>query len=197
MSFRSERTKILPHELSVEQQRLYDQIRHGPRGAGTAFAMTDERDRLVGPYGAMLLSPPIGQALQALGEVCRFATSLTARQVELVILAVADFRTSAFIRYAHRRIAAQIGFSSQELDRHHDGELDATDGGDGVEASQRRLTLRLLRRTQLTDAEFAAFDAELGATALMEICAIIGYYNLLADLLALFDIRVDDAAIAS
>ena len=66
--------QLTPAELPVEQRRLYDAIVGGPRAAGPQlFELSDEQGRLNGPFGAMLLSPPVGGALQSLGAAIRYA----------------------------------------------------------------------------------------------------------------------------
>ena len=56
-----------PDELDAAQRALYDVITGGARANGPrAFALTDERGRLNGPFNAMLLSPDVGATLQEL-----------------------------------------------------------------------------------------------------------------------------------
>ena len=59
---------LMPAELNEEQREVYRAVTCGPRAAGPqAFALTDGEGRLRGPFNAMLLSPPVGLAVQALG----------------------------------------------------------------------------------------------------------------------------------
>jgi hypothetical protein len=54
--------------LDEEQRALYQDVASGPRSRGPqSFALCDEAGRLEGPFNAMLLSPRLGGALQALG----------------------------------------------------------------------------------------------------------------------------------
>lgn len=82
-----------PDELDAEQHRLYEAITSGSRAGGPGSAeLTDEDGRLAGPFNAMLLNPPVGDALQRLGAAVRYRGRLTDRAREVAILAVAAHR---------------------------------------------------------------------------------------------------------
>lgn len=68
----------------------------GPRAAESSFVLTDAEGRLEGPFNTMLLNPELGQSLQSVGSVIRYRTSLTDREREIAILAVAAERHSDY-----------------------------------------------------------------------------------------------------
>ena len=69
---RARLTGLTPGELDEEQREVYRAIACGPRAQGPQeFALTDEEGRLLGPFNAMLLSPPVGLGVQALGAAVR------------------------------------------------------------------------------------------------------------------------------
>src|SRR5215475_6534192 len=107
---------IAPADLDDAQRAVYDAITGGPRAsqAGTV-PITDEAGRLAGPFAVMLLSPEVGNAMQAVGAKVRFTTTLTARERELAILAVAGELRSDFERLAHEPAARQTGLSQPQL----------------------------------------------------------------------------------
>src|SRR5580698_7913173 len=94
--------KLSPAELDEQQRALYDAIATGPRASGPRhFALTDADGGLEGPFNAMLLSPPVGSALQALGAAVRYGSGFDNRDREIAILVVAHAWNCAFEVYAH------------------------------------------------------------------------------------------------
>ena len=86
---------LLPGELSEEQAAVYRAISGGPRAAGPqVFALTDGEGRRR-TVNAMLLSPPVGAALQAVGTAVRYESLLSDRVREMAVLLVAAHWGSA------------------------------------------------------------------------------------------------------
>lgn len=73
------------------------------------------RGRLRGPFNAMLLSPPLGGALQALGTAVRYGSTLTDRERELAILVVTARWDSAFGWESHEAIGRAAGVTQELL----------------------------------------------------------------------------------
>jgi 4-carboxymuconolactone decarboxylase len=186
----SERLPVLaPGELSESQRALYDEILGGPRARGPkVLEMTNRAGGLHGPFNAMLLSPKVGTALQALGAAIRYETALSATSREMAILSVAGARKSGYEVYAHEAIARSIGLSEDDLDALRQGEnprlVDADD------AAVLDVVRALLLRDDLDDAEYAAALAELGAEGLFELVALVGYYSGLALQLRVFRVQL-------
>ncbi|GAA2386336.1 hypothetical protein GCM10010404_49070 [Nonomuraea africana] len=153
-----------PDELDGAALALHEKITSGPRGA----SMTDERGALVGPFTAMLLSPPVGDALQELGAAIRYRSTLPPRARELAILTVADHWGSAFERRAHESAGRAAGLTEEELATLH--------SDDPFEAAVIGTTRRLLESGDLTDDEYAALDER----TLFELTTLVGYYATLA-----------------
>jgi 4-carboxymuconolactone decarboxylase len=80
-----------PASLDDAQVTLYDVIARGRRSGGESqFLLTNEDGSLTGPFNAMLYAPQLGHALQAVGEVIRFESSIPRRGRESAILTVAS-----------------------------------------------------------------------------------------------------------
>ena len=170
---------LAPQDLDADARRLYERIVGGPRTqVPRAFPLTDEAGRLNGPFNAMLLSPEVGSALQELGAAIRYRSTLSPRAREIAILEVSVLRHSSFEWYAHVRVGEQAGLTAAEIAALRDGlpapTLDAT------ESLMRELVRELVRERDLDDATFAAASQQLGNRALMELVALVGYYDLLA-----------------
>lgn len=168
-----------PAELDAEQRRLYEAITSGTRAGGPGAAdLTDEHGRLAGPFNAMLLNPPIGDALQRLGAAVRYRGRLTDRSRETAILAVAAHWECAFEWRTHAPIAARLGLSRSQLDALRGG--DDVDFEDAEESVVLRTTRHLLRDRDLDDDRYWETAGILGADRLFELTTLVGYYSTLA-----------------
>jgi 4-carboxymuconolactone decarboxylase len=168
-----------PQHLRADQRDLYDRITGGPRGTGTQhFPLLEEDGSLAGPFGPMLLNPPVGDALQELGAALRYRGALPDRARELVILAVAAHHNSRFEWRAHAPAARAAGVDDDELERVRAGALPA--GGDPVARAAARVALALMTHGDLEDAEFGAARETLGEAGVYEVTTLVGYYSTLA-----------------
>ncbi|MED7923916.1 carboxymuconolactone decarboxylase family protein [Nonomuraea sp. LP-02] len=170
---------LRPDELDEEQRQVYQAIAGGPRSRGPQlFALADEEGRLRGPFNAMLLSPPVGGALQAVGAAVRYGSVLPARARELAILAVAASWDSAFEREAHEAVGRACGLTEDELATLREGGLPEPD--DPAERAALRAVAALTARGRLDDEEYAGAVAALGERGLFELITLVGYYGTLA-----------------
>jgi 4-carboxymuconolactone decarboxylase len=177
--------KLPPGELTEEQRVLYDTITGGPRGQGKqVFALTDESGALRGPFNAMLLHPPLGSALQALGSAVRYQGKLTGRAREIAILVVARHWRSAFEAHSHEAIGASIGLTDDELAALREDRP----FGDGHDRLVAATASALAARGDLTDEEFAAARDALGSAVVFELTTLVGYYATLAMQLRVFQV---------
>ena len=171
--------------LEPEQQELHAQIARGPRAAGP-FSVVDGDGRLLGPFNALLHSPGVGAPVERLGAALRFSGEIDARTRELVICSVATHWRSDYEWYAHSRLGRSVGLSPAELESVGDGQI--PESASPSEVAALRLTLALLRdRTVPVEVYAAAVDHH-GAAGVVELCVLVGYYQLLAGVLAAADI---------
>lgn len=176
---------IPPADLTEAQRALYTSILDGPRKAG-AIALTDETGALIGPFGAFLMSPAIGDALQRLGAAIRFQTTLPDRVRELAILSVAAHRDSVFEWFAHEAEAHRHGVTTAELAKLR--EHTVPDPTDATEQCVLELTWALL--DDRVGDEFTRCSAALGLTTAYEVVALVGYYSTLAQQMRLLGLDV-------
>ncbi|MBU2696905.1 carboxymuconolactone decarboxylase family protein [Pimelobacter sp. 30-1] len=167
-----------PDELDAGRRALYDAIVGGDRGRDAAFALTDAEGRLEGPFDAMLLAPESGAAVQELGAALRYRTSLSGREREIAILAVAHAHRSDFEVWAHERVARRSGLSEAELADLRVGRAAGTFGAE--EAQVHAVVASLVATRDLDDATFRAGEAALGTARLAELVTLVGYYEMLA-----------------
>ncbi|RZL91926.1 MAG: carboxymuconolactone decarboxylase family protein [Variovorax sp.] len=149
----------------------------------------ETRGNAQGPFLAWLLSPGFAQPAQALGAFCRYNSSLSLEESELLILYVAAYYQCIGEQQIHEPIARAAGLSSDALI--------AIRTGDAPPLATPRLRLlsecakRLLEKNRL-DSELYSRAAEIfGEKALVEIVGVIGYYAMVAYTLNAFEMSLD------
>jgi alkylhydroperoxidase family enzyme len=178
--------------MTEAQRALYDYYSTGPRAApDSPFSLVAPDGRLQGPPAVWILSPAFGQALQQIGGAVRFGSRLPARAREIAILLVGHHHRSAFELYAHTRAGAAAGLTEADLAALAGDQEPA--GLSDVEACVFRTTRSVLDRGTLDEDEFRDAAGVLGEPGLLELVTIVGYYNMVAWQLAVFDIQPPDA----
>ncbi|MGW2222518.1 carboxymuconolactone decarboxylase family protein [Nonomuraea sp. NPDC001684] len=174
-----------PEDLDDAQTEVYRAITGGPRAAGPqVFPLADERGRLRGPFNAMLLSPPVGGALQALGAAVRYGSVLPDRARELAILVVAAHWGSDFERDAHEAVGRSCGLTEAELTAVREGRPPGL--ADPAERAAVLAARELTRTGTLAEEDYRAVTAALGERGLFELTTLVGYYATLALQLRVF-----------
>jgi 4-carboxymuconolactone decarboxylase len=177
-----------PSELDEDQLSVYRAIVGGKRAQGPQhFALTDDEGRLQGPFDAMLRSPTVGLALQALGAALRYGARLEPRAREMAILAVAARCHSAFERAAHEAVGRSLGLSDAELSSLARGQVPAS--ASRYEQVVVSTALTILELHDLGDEEYQAAASVLDERSLVELVTLIGYYSLLALQLRVFRVE--------
>lgn len=173
-----------PEQLDSDQRRLYDTILNGPRGRnGQGSSPVGPDGSLNGPFNAMLLSPTLGDAVQALGAVIRYSSTLPARSREIAILLVAHHCHSAYEWSAHSRHGLHAGLTEAEIES-LTGEAPVF--ADHEEAEVVTCVRELLHAGTLGDDVYLSAVEKLGRTQVFELVTLVGYYRMLAGVLATF-----------
>jgi 4-carboxymuconolactone decarboxylase len=162
---------LRPEDLDAEQREYYDRLLASPRRRAD---YADEQGRLRGAFNARLLDPAVGTAIQQVGAALRFHSKLPARLREIVILTVAQSQGCDYEWHGHLADARGAGLSAAQLEALRTG-APAPDL-DPAEAAARAAATALLRRRDLTDAEYAECVAEIGPVALFDIISLVGHY---------------------
>ncbi|WP_245580162.1 carboxymuconolactone decarboxylase family protein [Arthrobacter castelli] len=176
---------LSPAQLDDRQRAVHDAVAGPPRADGP-FLIADDDGHLAGPFNAMLYSPAIGHALQALGSALRFGGSLADRTRELVICAVAAALDSDYEWYSHSRVAAAAGVSKEELHSLARSELPGTISP--AEEAALRLAEAVLAGNRVDDDVHAEALRHHGHAGITELSVLVGYYQTLAGLLAAGDV---------
>lgn len=177
---------LTPDALAADQSELYEKIAAGPRANGPFRIMHDDGS-LAGPFNALLYSPTVGNAVQALGAALRFGGELPDRTRELVICAVAAALNSEYEWYAHSRAAVVVGISEDELAQLKAGTVPKE--ASGYEAAALELTRELIAEAGVKEDIHARAQEHLGYGGVTELTVLVGYYRTLAGLLAVAAVR--------
>lgn len=164
----------------------------------TRASMTDEQravhDQILqtrgnddGPFLAWLLSPALAAKAQALGAVCRYGTSLSLLESELLIMHVASWYECPAEAEIHGPIARRAGLPEDALEAIRNRQLPRFEAPRLNALSAVARELLMTRRLQA--ATYAQAVACLGEAALVEAVGILGYYALTAYTLNAFDMR--------
>lgn len=182
---------LKPNELDVAQRAVYESIAGGRRATGPQhFLLCDQGGALTGPFNALLYAPRVGAHIGRLGEAIRFETTLTDREREIAILAVADARRASFEWYAHERLGRACGLTDKEIETVRRGEGHVFD--EPREVAAHAVAATLAAGQSLDDAAYERVAAEFTERELVELVALIGYYMMLATLLDAFDVGVPE-----
>ena len=150
--------------MTADQRAVHDRIAAGPRGS------------VPSPFFAMLDSPGLADAIQAIGETIRYRTQMSDRLREIAICAAAAAFGSGYEWDYHDRLGIAAGLDRAE----RAGILDGT--GSGLPPQEAAVVAYVFTaiRERRADQEILATIVEAhGREIATEITAICGYYPLL------------------
>jgi 4-carboxymuconolactone decarboxylase len=153
-------------ELSPEQRRVRDKIVSGPRG------------EIIGPLRAVIHSPDLAERWSHLGEYLRFMTCLPSKLNELAILVTGRRWTSQIEWWVHARAAANAGLAAGVIESIRVGAAPLFD--DVEEAAVYEFARQLQQTGTVPLATYRAVEQRWGATGVVELTALIGYYTMVS-----------------
>ena len=169
-------------QLDESQAALFDALTRGPRGN----RIVDAEGSLTGPYNAWLYSPGIGDAVQQLGAALRFRSSLPAPLRELAILITAREWTAQFEWWAHAQLAAQAGLDPAIVEAIKERRRPVFRAP--VQETVYEFCHELLATRRVSEAIYARVVALLGASGVLELVTLLGYYALISMTLNVFEV---------
>jgi alkylhydroperoxidase family enzyme len=140
--------------------------------------------------GMMAHHPDLARAYHAFNGHVLFATTLSLRQRELVVLRVAAVRGAEYEWAQHVVQAIDAGMTSAEVDRVAEGP-DAA-GWTPLEQAMLRAVDELVAGAKISDETWAVLAADLDAKQLMDLVFTVGAYDLLAMAMRSFGVQLDD-----
>lgn len=167
LHLRGDRFRPLTYaELTPEQKTLAEHVMSGERGG------------LNGPFNVYMRSPEMGDLAQKLGAYTRFHTSVPKKLNELAIIITARFWSSQYEWLAHRKNAADAGLSPEIIDAVATGKRPKSMQPD--EEAVYTFCTELLDSRQVTDKTFAAAKSALGEQGVVDLIAVMGYYDIVS-----------------
>ena len=153
-------------------------------------AENPSRPKGLNALGVLAHHPELTEAYHHLIGHALFATTLSVRQRELIILRVAHLRDAAYEWAQHAFLAAEVGISEDEVARVRlEG---GASGWEPVEAALLAATDELVADARIGDATYAALAAELETRQIMDVVFTVGAYDVLAMALRTFDVPLDE-----
>lgn len=152
--------------MTPEQQSAVDAFNSGPRGS------------IRGPFSVLLNSPGAFNATQALGAYLRFQSGIPANLRELAILITARHWRQEYEWRIHSVLAREAGVSERAITL-----LAAGREAEGLSPDEMivfAFCRQLHRANDVDDAIFADVERLLGPAGVIDLCAVCGYYALLA-----------------
>lgn len=153
-------------------------------------ARRDDRPKGLNVLGTLARHPALTRAFHTFNGHVQFATTLSTRQRELLILRVAAVRSSEYEWAQHVVLGADAGLSSEEIDRIAEGR-DAPEWS-ALERAMLRAVDELIDDATITDATWAVLAGELDEQQMMDLVFTVGAYDLLAMALRSFGVELDD-----
>jgi 4-carboxymuconolactone decarboxylase len=160
--------------MSAEQKRVHGVIASGPRG------------QVRGPLAVWLRRPELAERAQALGEYCRYNSSLPKRLSELAILVTARYWKAEFEWFAHRQHALEAGLPEDIVEAIRTGR--APSFADPQDQAVYDISTAIYRDRGLSDEVYARGLSVLGEDRLVDLIGVLGYYALISMTINAFEV---------
>jgi alkylhydroperoxidase family enzyme len=154
------------------------------------FPRREGRPRGLNALGTLARYPALTRAFHTFNGHVLFASSLSARQRELLVLRVATLRSSPYEWAQHVVLAADAGMSSAEIEMVEQGP--GADGWSTLDRAMLSAVDELVTDARVADGTWRTLAAELDEHQLMDLVFTVGAYEVLAMAFRSFGIEVDD-----
>ncbi|KAA2314942.1 carboxymuconolactone decarboxylase family protein [Pseudooceanicola sediminis] len=169
-----------PETYSPRQREIHEAIASGPRGG------------VRGPLAVWLHRPELAAAAQALGQYCRYDSTLEPRLSELAILTIARIWGAEFEWFAHKGHGLRAGLSDTVVEAIRRGDTPVFDREDEEVVHAFARAAHVDR--QVPDALYARAIDVLGEQRVVDLVGVLGYYSLISLTLNIFRISPPDTA---
>jgi alkylhydroperoxidase family enzyme len=148
------------------------------------------RPKGLNALGTLAHHPELTTAFHTFNGYILFASTLTARQRELLILRVATVRESSYEWAQHSVLAGDAGLDATEIARIAEGP-DAP-GWSDLDRAMLSAVDELIGAGLIADATWELLGTELGEQQLMDLVFTVGAYEILAMAFRTFGVELDD-----
>jgi alkylhydroperoxidase family enzyme len=150
----------------------------------------DDRPKGLNVLGTLAVHPALARAFHTFNGHVLFATTLSLRQRELLVLRVAARRDAEYEWAQHAVLAADAGIEADEVARVVEGP-DAP-GWAPLDAALLRAVDELIAEAAIGDATWATLATELDERQLMDLVFTVGAYDALAMAFRSLGVELDD-----
>src|SRR5688572_20155149 len=151
-----------PEQQTPEQKKVFEQLVAG-------------RGRILGPYKIWIHSPTVASGMEHIGTFLNKKSSLSAREVEIGILVIAQHWDANYVRTAHVKAGKAAGLSQDTIDAILAGRDPKLT--DPHERAVHRFAAALVGGGKVSDTEFAEIENVLGRAGVAEVLVLLGYYT--------------------
>jgi alkylhydroperoxidase family enzyme len=148
------------------------------------------RPQALNALGTLARHPALTRAFNTFNGHVQFATTLSARQRELLVLRVASRRRCAYERAQHVVLAGDAGLVRDEIARI--GEGPDAPGWSPLERAMLQAVDELLDDAMVADPTWRVLAAELDDQQLMDLVFTVGAYDAVAMAFRTFGVELDD-----
>jgi 4-carboxymuconolactone decarboxylase len=156
---------ISPDNLTAEQKSIFDRLVAG-------------RGRILGPYRVWIHSPTVASGMEQIGTYLNKRSSLSEREVEMVIIMIARHWQGEYVQAAHVKLGKQVGLAQDVIDALLAGKEPKL--SNPHEAAVQKFAAAMIESRKLPDAEFVAVETALGRQGVAEVLVLLGYYTSVA-----------------
>lgn len=148
------------------------------------------RPKGLNALGVLAHHPALTTAYHHLIGHALFATTISVRQRELLILRVAHLRRAEYEWAQHVFLAGEVGITPDEVGRVRMGPT--AEGWDPLDQALLSAVDELVTDARIGDATYAALSASLDVQQIIDVVFTVGAYDVLAMALRTFEVELDD-----
>lgn len=149
-----------------------------------------DRPKGLNALGTLARHPALTRAFNTFNGHVQFATTLSPRQRELLVLRVASLRRCAYEWAQHAVLATDAGLSADEVERVARGPSDPE--WSNLERAMLSAADELVEKATVSDETWAVLAAELDERQLIDLVFTVGSYEVLAMAFLTFAVELDD-----
>jgi alkylhydroperoxidase family enzyme len=150
----------------------------------------DSRPKGLNVLGTLAQHPALTRAYHTFNGHVQFASTLSPRQRELLVLRVSCVREAEYEWEQHVIQGGDAGLTEEEIDRVRDGGNAA--GWSALDAAMLRAVDELVGDAMIHDETWVALASELDVEQLMDLVFTVGAYEVLAMALKSFGVQLDE-----
>jgi alkylhydroperoxidase family enzyme len=179
----------LPPKEWPEEMREALAALHPPTPRHPLPPADPDRPKALNLLGTFARHPELTRAYNTFNGHILFASTLSPRERELLILRVAAVRNAAYEWAQHVVLAGDAGISTDEIDRVAEGPAAA--GWSPLDRAMVAAVDELVGEAKISDGTWQVLAGALDEQQLMDLVFTVGAYDLLAMVLRSFDVELD------